>query len=205
MVFMTIDVANLSLFWIAAVLLLGSPGPAIAALIAVGKDQGFLQGLRFYGGLQIGLAIAAGASAAGLFSIFAAIPGATKAMMFVATAYLLYLSYKIAFAPIGASETESRTNFASTVAGGAFLGVTNPKAYIAFASLMASYSIVRLDTVADMSIKWIVCVAVMIVVDLAWLWAGVVLGRANLQPATERAVNVLMGGTILATVLMAIL
>lgn len=202
---MTIDLVNLSLFSLAAVLLLGSPGPAIAALIAVGKDQGFLQGLRFYGGLQIGLAVAAGASAAGLFSLFAAIPGATRAMMVIATIYLLYLSYKIAFAPVGGSEAGSRSNFASTVAGGAFLGVTNPKAYIAFASLMASYSIVRLDAVADMSIKWILCVVVMVVVDLAWLWAGVVLGRVNLKPTIERAINVLMGGTILATALMAFL
>ncbi|MFS8051147.1 LysE family translocator [Rhizobium sp. BR 314] len=196
---------NLSLFSLASVVLLGSPGPAIAALIAVGKERGFFQGLRFYAGLQLGLATAAGASAAGLFSAFAAIPGATKTMMFIATAYLLYLSYKIAFAPVGASEAEAGSSFASTVGGGMLLGVTNPKAYIAFASLMASYAIARLDTVADMSIKWIICVVVMIVADLAWLWAGVVLGRADLKPTTERTINALMGCTILATALMAIL
>jgi len=196
---------NLSLFSLAAVVLLGSPGPAIAALIAVGKERGFLQGLRFYAGLQMGLAVAAGVSAAGLSSAFAAIPGAMKTMMFIATAYLLYLSYKIAFAPVGPAETETRSGFASTVAGGMLLGVTNPKAYIAFASLMASYTIVRLDTVADMSIKWMVCVVVMIVVDLAWLWAGVTLGRVNLRPTTERVINVVMGGTILTTALMAFL
>ncbi|NEI71834.1 LysE family transporter [Rhizobium lusitanum] len=202
---MAIDLLNLTLFSLAAVVLLGSPGPGIAALVAVGKERGFLQGLRFYGGLQIGLAIAAGLSAVGLFSIIAAIPGATHTMALVATAYLLYLSYKIAFAPVGVGATGSGSGFATTALGGTLLGITNPKAYIAFASLMASYSIVRFNSVADISIKWMVCVLVMILVDIAWLWAGVALGRANLKPAAERIVNVLMASTILATVVTALL
>lgn len=44
---MAIDLLNLTLFSLAAVVLLGSPGPGIAALVAVGKERGFLQGLRF--------------------------------------------------------------------------------------------------------------------------------------------------------------
>ena len=39
----------------------------------------------------------------------------------------------------------------------------------------------------------------MIVVDAVWLWLGVVVGKADLKPRAERALNVAMGGAILAT------
>jgi threonine/homoserine/homoserine lactone efflux protein len=60
------DVPSVGLFVVAAVVLLGSPGPAVAALVAIGRGEGFSRGLRFYAGLQIGLALAAAASATGL-------------------------------------------------------------------------------------------------------------------------------------------
>ena len=53
-------------FVLAAAALLGSPGPGIAALVAVGRSRGVIGGLRYFGAMQLGLAIAAGLTAAGL-------------------------------------------------------------------------------------------------------------------------------------------
>ena len=87
------------LFLVAATALLGSPGPAIAALLAVGRVAGWPGGMRFYFGLQIGLASAALLTALGLFSLVSAYPTMLRAMSLVATAYLLFLAWKIASAP----------------------------------------------------------------------------------------------------------
>jgi threonine/homoserine/homoserine lactone efflux protein len=200
---MPLDTANLALFAVAATVLLGSPGPGIAALISVGRRKGFLGGLGFYGGLQVGLAVAAAISAAGLFSAVQTLPFAQRALAIVATVYLLFLAWKIATAPVGETGEAKTADVAETALGGVLLGVTNPKAYIAFASLMAAYPIARQRPPLDLGIKWGVCVVVMVVVDLAWLALGVAVGRARLSPRAERAMNWIMGGLILATALMA--
>ena len=205
---MRLDLANAALFTVAAAALLGSPGPGIAALISVGRSKGMLSGLRFYGGLQVGLAAAAAISAAGLFSALQALPLAARILTIVATAYLLHLAWKIATAPVaraGGIAAPKPSGLADTARGGALLGVTNPKAYIAFASLMASYPIVGGRETLDLGVKWLICVAVMVVVDLAWLWLGVMVGKARMTPRAERAMNLTMGGMILITAVAAFL
>src|SRR5258707_13402559 len=90
------------LFLASATALLGSPGPGIAALLAVGRVEGW-GSLRFYLGLQLGLAIAFGATAVGLLTLLEAIPFAMKAMMLASAGYLTYLAYQIATAPVGSA------------------------------------------------------------------------------------------------------
>jgi threonine/homoserine/homoserine lactone efflux protein len=202
---MPIDSLAAWLFLLAAIALLGSPGPGIAALIAVGKERGFSGGLRFYWGLQAGLALAAAVSGAGLCSLIEAIPAAMTALTAGAAVYLLWLAYRIATAPVGAASDPGARRVASTACSGFLLGIANPKAYVAFASLMASYAIVLSNASADVALKWLVCVIVMIVVDIAWLWLGAAAGRARLNPGAERALNVAMGGAILVTTLLALI
>src|ERR1700759_5661153 len=95
------DTVALGLFLTAAIGLLGSPGPAVAALIAVGRIRGLVGGLPYFLGLQAGLATAAGITAAGLFSLLTAFPSALRVMTIAATVYLIYLAYKIASSPVG--------------------------------------------------------------------------------------------------------
>jgi threonine/homoserine/homoserine lactone efflux protein len=196
---MQIDAWNVCLFTLAAIMLLGSPGPAIAALIAIGKDRGFARSLRYFWGLQIGLGLGAAVSAAGLASVLLAMPLAVTAMTVVATIYLLWLAYTIAAAPLTGGPDQRKSAVSSSARAGFLLGATNPKAYLAFVSLMASYAIAPKHPPVDASIKWLLCVIVMIVVDLIWLWLGAVLGMARLSPAAERTMNVTMGATILLT------
>ncbi|MGR4863526.1 LysE family translocator [Caulobacter sp. LARHSG274] len=200
---MPFDAANAGLFTLAAVALLGSPGPGIAALISVGRAKGWVGGLRFYGGLQLGLAVAAAISAAGLFSAVQVAPLRPQ-LMIAATAYLLWLSWRIASAPVGRTGDDRPSGFTDTAMGGALLGLTNPKAYIAFAALLAAYPIFAARPTTDLGVKWLICIAVMVVVDLAWLALGVAVGKAPLPPHAERAMNLTMGGLILVTALLAL-
>lgn len=91
------------------------------------------------------------------------------------------------------------------VLAGATLGVTNPKAYVAFAALMAPVTLVSGDAFLDAVLKWSVVVAVMIVVDLLWLAGGVWLGRAALPPLAESILNVVLAGSIVAAAFLALL
>jgi threonine/homoserine/homoserine lactone efflux protein len=198
---MPLDAAPAWLFTLAAIALLGSPGPGIAALIAVGRGGGVWRGLRFYGGLQAGLALAAGISAAGLASVIAASPALRTAAAVLSAGYLLYLAFRIATAPVAAA-LKPGAAASSTALAGFLLGVANPKAYVAFVSLMASHAIARGGPSADAGAKWTLCVLVMIVVDLAWLGFGMGLGRARLNPGAERALNLLLALMIVATTML---
>jgi threonine/homoserine/homoserine lactone efflux protein len=190
------DTAALGIFLTAAVGLLGSPGPAIAALIAVGRARGLVGGLPYFLGLQLGLATAAGITAAGLFSLLAAFPSALRGMKIAATVYLIYLAYKIATSPVGETAQASNGAHASPAAG-FLLGVTNPKAYLAFASLLASYTLIKGSTQQDTFTKWFLLVAVMIVVDIVWLYVGAFLRGLMLSPNSERVLNVTLGLTVI--------
>jgi threonine/homoserine/homoserine lactone efflux protein len=190
------------LFLASATALLGSPGPGIAALLAVGRVEGW-GALRFYAGLQVGLAIAFGATAAGLLSLLEAIPFVLRAMTIASIAYLIYLAYQIATAPVGS--TLPSTQARSSAMSGFLLGIANPKAYIAFASLLASQTLIAHDLRADAVLKWVICVIVAIVVDIAWLYVGVKLQRTALRPLTERILNFTLAATILVAAIFTLL
>ncbi|MEH2493566.1 threonine/homoserine/homoserine lactone efflux protein [Bradyrhizobium sp. AZCC 1678] len=190
------DTVALGIFLTAAVGLLGSPGPAIAALIAVGRARGLVGGLPYFLGLQLGLATAAGITAAGLFSLLAAFPSALRVMTIAATVYLIYLAYKIASSPVGETAQASNGAHASPAAG-FLLGVTNPKAYLAFASLLASYTVIKGSAQQDTLTKWFLLVVVMIVVDIVWLYVGAFLRGLMMSPNSERVLNVTLGLTVL--------
>jgi threonine/homoserine/homoserine lactone efflux protein len=190
------DTVALGIFLTAAVGLLGSPGPAIAALVAVGRARGLVGGLPYFFGLQLGLATAAGITAAGLFSLLAAFPSALRVMTIAATIYLIHLAYKIASSPVGETDLEGNGAHSSPAAG-FLLGVTNPKAYLAFASLLASYTLIKGSAQQDSLTKWLLLVVVMIVVDIVWLYVGVFLRGLILSPNSERVLNVTLGLTVL--------
>lgn len=190
------------LFMASAVALLGSPGPGIAGLLAVGRVEGW-GALRFYVGLQLGLAIAFGATAAGLLSLLMAAPFAARLMTLMSAGYLIYLAYRIATEPVGSAL--QRTQAQSSLMSGFALGIANPKAYIAFASILASQTLVEHDHRVDALLKWFLCVIVAIVVDLVWLFIGVRLRHATLRPLTERILNFTLAATILLAAIFTLL
>ena len=87
-------------FALAAAALLGSPGPGIAALVATGRLRGVTGGLPYFAAMQLGLMLAAAISAAGLVSIIAAIPLLYASLAIISIAYLLWLAWSVASAPL---------------------------------------------------------------------------------------------------------
>ncbi len=195
---------NVVAFTAAAGALLGSPGPAIAVLLAVGRAGGLSRGLPLYSGLQLGLALAASLCAVGLVSALLKMPIVATALTITSAAYLLWLAWSIATAPIGTADARTSAPARVTFRRGFVLGLTNPKAYLAFLSLMASFTIVEGNALNDAVLKVSLCIGVMIVVDLIWLWIGAALGRLFLAPAAERTINIVMGMTIVAAAVFAL-
>jgi threonine/homoserine/homoserine lactone efflux protein len=205
----SMNLIALGLFLISATALLGSPGPGIAALLAVGRSRGFPKGLNYFLGLQLGLAVIASLCAAGLLSLLDLVPGALRLIALIAGAYLLYIAWQIARAPVGATEAGKAAGTSdrlfSSFGAGLLLGLSNPKAFIVFISLFASQTIIAGNQRADSVLKWQLVVTIMIAVDLAWLAIGARLRRARLRPATEQALNVTLGLLIVAATVLAFL
>ena len=195
------DWIEAGLFALAGLALLGSPGPGIAALVAVGRAFGFRGGLRFYVGLQIGLALAAAIAAGGFLAVIEFFPGLRIAMSAVAVIYLLFVAWQVATAPVGTERRDEGR--AASLLHGLGLGLSNPKAYAAFISLFASFRIVETGGHADSLAKWVVLVAIMVAVDLAWLMAGVLLGRVTLSHRQERALNAALAASIVVATALA--
>jgi len=197
-----VDNVALGLFILSATALLGSPGPAIAMLVAIGRAEGIARGLRFFTGLQIGLALAAAISAFGLFSLVQLVPGAMQVMAVGAAIYLLWLAWKIASAPVGVNAGEG--GVLSSFTAGMFLGLSNPKAFMAFLSLFASQTLVAGSRHGDTVFKWALVVLVMIVVDIVWLMIGAGLRHARLSPRGERALNIVLGAMVVGATLLSL-
>ena len=191
------------MFLVSALALLGTPGPGIAALLAVGKLHGIEGSLRFFTGLQVGLAIVAGACASGLLSVLSSLPLLTGVLTLAAILYLGWLAWSIAMSPVGAAA--QTTPVATTFTAGFLLGISNPKAYLAFVTLFASQTLVSSSHAADAASKWGLTITTILIVDVAWLWAGARLGRVSLAPRAERRVNMALGLAILLVALYSLL
>jgi threonine/homoserine/homoserine lactone efflux protein len=192
---------KVALFAAEAAALLGSPGPGIAALVSVGRRSGVRRSLRFFTAMQIGLALAVVVSAAGLMAAVLSSPVLMAVVAVVGTAYLLFLAVQIAAAPVGAARDAGGKEPGAF--GGFLLGVANPKAYLAFIALMASNAILP-SRAGDLTLKAALCVVVMIVVDLAWLWFGARTHALGLGARAERTLNLAMGATIIVAALLSL-
>jgi threonine/homoserine/homoserine lactone efflux protein len=195
----SINILSLGLFVVSATALLGSLGPGVAFLLAIGRAAGVVKSLAYFCGLQVGLAGAAGLCATGVFSLLDLIPGALQGMSILAAIYLLYLAYQTVRAPVGAAVIEGM--YGSSFSAGLLFGLSNPKAFVAFVSLFASQKIWIGDPRADSTMKWLLIVSIMIVVDLIWLLIGASLRRTAMTVGMERALNLSLGTLIVVTTL----
>jgi threonine/homoserine/homoserine lactone efflux protein len=200
---MNIDYTASLIYVVSATALLGSPGPAIACLLAVGRAEAVSVGVKYLTGMLIGLASAAAICAFGAFSLMEASPLVFRGMSICAAMYLVYLAYKIATSPVGSLKGDK--NIPSSFFAGMFVGLSNPKAYVAFISLFASHALISNAVFSDNLLKWLLTVLVMITVDTAWLFIGVSLKKINFNVAMERAMNVVLGALVLITTIFAFL
>jgi len=148
---------------------MGSPGPATISLVAAGSAYGVRRSLHYLVGVIVGSTIVLVAVATGITAALLAVPAIGSVLLWISLAYIVWLAYRIATAP-ALSEPAARTG-AFSLTGGALLGVANPKAWVATATVFASTHLAGTAT-ADAAAKVAVLIAMIVAICTAWLVGG---------------------------------
>jgi threonine/homoserine/homoserine lactone efflux protein len=179
---------------IASLAIMGTPGPATISLTAAGSAHGFRRSLPYLAGIVTGTLIVLLAVATGVTAAFLALPAVRPVLIVAAVVYIAWLAYHIATAPpLG----ERSASVAPSLAGGALLGVANPKAWVAIAAVFASGRIAD-GTTADAAAKVAVLSVMVIVINGVWLAAGASLAPALRDPRRSRLINRAMAVLLVA-------
>ena len=190
-------------FVLAGLALAGSPGPATLSLAAAGAAFGARRGLAYMAGIVIGMVAVMGIVATGVTGALLALPGAAPIVTVLAAVYFAYLALRIATAPPLSAHTEAHRR--PSFAGGVFLSLVNPKGYAAMAALFSGFVLVRGRLDLDAAAKIAVLAAIIVAVNLAWLFSGTALTRFFRDPRTNRAINVAFAVLLLTSVAIALL
>lgn len=171
---------------VTALAIMGSPGPATISLTAAGSAFGVRRSAPYLAGIVAGTAAVLLAVATGITAALLAVPAGQPAVIAVGVAYILWLAYHIATAP--PLRAEGRAD-APTLAGGALLGVANPKAWVAIAAVFAGTRLTA-DTTLDAAGKVAVLTVLIVVINSSWLVAGASLAPLLRDARRARVINV---------------
>ena len=190
-------------FVLAGLALAGSPGPATLSLAAAGAAFGARRSLGYMIGQIIGLLGVMGVTASGMVGLLLAVPGATPVVLIISAAYFAYLAFRIATAPPLTADAEQQRE--PTIIAGAILSLLNPKGYAAMAALFSGFVLFRERIALDVTVKFAVLLAIIVIVDIAWLLAGAAMTRLFREPRTNRIINVTFAMLLIASVGVALL
>jgi threonine/homoserine/homoserine lactone efflux protein len=182
--------------------IMGTPGPATISLVAAGSAHGVRRSLPYLAGIVAGTAIVLAAVAGGITAALLAVPELRPALLAVSAVYILWLAWHVATAPPlprggdGAPPPPS-------LAGGALLGVANPKAWVAIAAVFASARLAG-GAAADAASKIAVLSVMIVLINATWLVAGASLTPLLRDPRRSRIVNVSLAALLVAAIAVAL-
>jgi len=149
----------------------GSPGPSIAALVARVLSKGYRDVLPFLAAMWIGEAVWLSFAVAGLATIAETFHVVFVAIKWLGVAYLLYLAWKMWFAPAAMSEDAlpERTSAAKLFFAGLTVTLGNPKIMMFYVALLPSI----IDLAGVTLVGWVELVVtmlvVLVIVDFVWV------------------------------------
>jgi len=179
----------------AGLVVMGSPGPAVISVAAVGAAYGARRSLAYMCGIIAGTALVLLALAAGVMSLLLARPRIAPLLQALSCIYMAYLAARIATAPALAQTCSVRT---PGFGGGLLLALANPKAWFALGAVFGGTTIGAVSPLAGNVIKLAVLSVMIVVVNVCWLIAGSAFARALRRPRVGRAVNLLFAALLLA-------
>ncbi|MGB3406776.1 MAG: LysE family translocator [Jannaschia sp.] len=188
-------------FAAAVFFLIVTPGPGVLSTAGVGSAFGRRAGVRYVMGLCIGTNIVALAVISGVAAVVLADPRIRTVLFLLSTGYLLYLAFRIATAGSRIAFIEAQRE--PGLRDGLALQAVTPKAY-AVNTVMFSGFAIGLGPLADPLVKLAIMNAIWLPLHFLWLGAGVWLGRLDLAPRTQRAINIAMAASMLLVVGLAI-
>ena len=183
------SLTTLLIFAGALLMAAGSPGPSIAALVARVLSRGPRDVLPFLAAMWIGEGIWLTCAVAGLAAVAETFHAAFVTIKWLGVAYLLYLAWKMWFAPAGDGEAElpeARSGIKLFLAG---LTVTlgNPKIMMFYVALLPAIIDLGAVTILGWAELVVTMFVVLVVIDLAWVLLA---ARARLFLRSPRAVRI---------------
>ena len=174
---------------LAALAVMGSPGPSTISLTAVAASHGARAALGYGAGLVAGTVAVLLLVAAGLSTLLLAWPQAVLPVQIAALAYCLFLAWRIATAP--PLQTDDASAAAPGFVSGLFLGLANPKAYLAIAAVYSSARLLPMP-LGDAAPKLALLSIMIVLIHAAWLLFGAGLAQALRKPGLSRGLNILL-------------
>ena len=184
------DLAALIVFAGALIVAAGSPGPSIAALVSRVLTRGWRDVLPFAAAMWIGEAIWLTMAVYGLAALAESLHWAFVTLKYLGVAYLLYLAWKMWFAPveIEAEKAEGRPKSALRMfLAGLAVTLGNPKIMVFYLALLPTI----IDLAGVTVIAWLELTVTMLIVlaaiDLGYI---VLAARARLLMKSPRAMRI---------------
>ena len=196
-------IANLVLLWLAALPLMGSPGPATLSTAAVGATYGARRGLPWLAGIVAGTATVLLLIASGVTALVLAVPALKIAITVVAAAYILYLAWRIATTPALSKPTEAAK--APAFPGGYLLAVANPKAFAAIGAVFSGNTVIQSDFALDAAVKIAALTLVIVVVNGTWLVFGALIAQVLHDSRKGRIANIVFAVLLVVSVALALI
>jgi len=185
------SLTSLLIFAAALAMASGSPGPSIAALVARVISGGWRGVLPFLAAMWIGEAIWLAFAVFGLAIVAQTFHLAFVALKWAGVAYLVYLAWKMWTAPVVVGDAEMpRADSASKLFfAGMAVTLGNPKIMMFYMALLPA--IIELDRVT--LVGWAeltaTMAAVLIAIDLSWVFAAAQARRFLKSPRAVRIAN----------------
>ncbi|MBX2881417.1 MAG: LysE family transporter [Granulosicoccus sp.] len=189
-------------FCVAIFLLIITPGPGVLSTAGVGSAFGFNAGYRYLIGLFLGTNLVAIAVISGLAGVMLSIPGLRQVLLILSTAYLFYLAARIALS--GSRIAFIAAQRAPGMLNGVTLQIINPKAYVVNTTLFSGFPFEQYGFLTETIIKLVIINLFWIPIHLLWLGAGVSLKKLALSDRKQRVINMIMAGSMIAVVLLAL-
>lgn len=194
------DVSSLLIFAGALAVVAGSPGPSVAALVTRVLTNGYRSVLPFVAALWLGEAIWLALAVYGLAAIADTFHVVFVIIKYVGVAYLLYLAWKMWFAPSHVAEDSLPHNQSAgkMFAVGIAITLGNPKVMVFYMALLPT--IIDLNSIS--TLQWgeltLTTIAVLMITDLSWVGlatrARKFLKSRRAVRATNRASATVMAG-----------
>ncbi|MEM5372516.1 LysE family translocator [Paraburkholderia azotifigens] len=181
--------SGLLVFALALIVAAGSPGPSIAALVARVLTNGLRDVLPFLAAMWIGEALWLTCAVAGLAVVAQTFALVFIALKFAGVGYLLFLAWKMWFAPADVREStlpRGQSPWRMFVAG-LMVTLGNPKIMVFYLALLPTLvDVSRVGTLAWLELT-LTMLAVLMTVDFVW---ALLATKARTLLTSRRAVKI---------------
>lgn len=185
------DVTSLLIFAGALFVAAGSPGPSIAALVARVLTSGWRNVLPFLAAMWLGEAVWLSLAVWGLAAIAQTLHGIFVLIKYAGAAYLLYLAWRMWFAPVELRDgalPQDRSG-AKLFAAGMAVTLGNPKIMMFYLALLPAIIDLATVSVAGWAALTLTMVMVLVVIDFVWVALAAEARRWLRSPRAVRLSN----------------